>query len=157
MVAKGKVLIIGCSLSGLAAARLLLKDDYKVFVTEFGKLNEKYSEDVILLKKQGAEFEFEGHTEDFIKDSLFAITSPSVPNKAPVFELLKKHNIQVISELDLAYRYSKNKNAFIGITGTNGKTTTTNAVEHILEVVSIANIFIISLPFINLFLHFHTF
>lgn len=133
MVEKEKVLIIGCSLSGLAAARLLVKNGYKVYVTEFGKLNPKYASDVNELREKDVVFEFEGHTEEFISDALFAVTSPSVPNQAPIFELLKKHSIDVISELDLAYRYASNKNAFISITGTNGKTTTTNAVEHILS------------------------
>ncbi len=133
MVTKGKILIIGCSLSGLAAAKLLLNDGYDIYVSEFGKLNPKYTESVDELKAAGVHFEFEGHTEDFISGALFAVTSPSVPNQAPVFTLLNKLGINVISELDLAYRYATNKNSFIGITGTNGKTTTTNAVAHILS------------------------
>lgn len=133
MVLKGKVLVIGCSLSGLAAADLLLKSGYAVYVTEYGKLNEKYAEDVARLKSQGVRFEFEGHTKDFMQHSDFAVTSPSVPTNALVFKLLKEEGVKVYSELDLAYNFVLNKNAFIGITGTNGKTTTTSAVEFLLS------------------------
>lgn len=133
MVLKGKVLVIGCSLSGLAAADLLLKSGYAVYVTEYGKLNEKYADDVSRLKSQGVRFEFEGHTKDFMQHSDFAVTSPSVPTNALVFKLLKEEGIKVYSELDLAYNFATNKDSFIGITGTNGKTTTTSAVEFLLS------------------------
>jgi len=133
MVIKGKALIIGCSLSGLAAADLLTKEGYVVFVTEYGKLSPKYESDVSRLKSQGVKFEFEGHTKDFMSGADFAVTSPSVPNDAFVFKLVNELGISVISELDLAYDRADNKNSFIGITGTNGKTTTTSAVEHILS------------------------
>lgn len=133
MVLKGKALIIGCSLSGLAAAKMLLDLGYLVFVTEYGKPNPKYSDEITELKKAGVKFEFEGHTKDFIKDADFAVTSPSVPKDAFIFKLINEENIKVYSELDLAYNNTVNKNAFIGITGTNGKTTTTSAVEYLLS------------------------
>lgn len=132
MVLKGKALVIGCSLSGLAAAHLLQKSGYAVYVTEYGKLNEKFIDEVTRLKSLGVRFEFEGHTREFMQHSDYAVTSPSVPTNALVFKLLKEEGISVISELDLAYNFAANKNSFIGITGTNGKTTTTSAVEHLL-------------------------
>ena len=133
MVLRGKALVLGCSLSGLAAADLLQKDGYVVFVTEYGKLNSKYEAEVKRLKDLGVKFEFEGHTREFISGADFAVTSPSIPNDALVFKLVSEEGCEVISELDLAYRYAENKNSFIGITGTNGKTTVTSAVEHILS------------------------
>lgn len=133
MVIKGKALVIGCSLSGLAAADFLVEEGYVVFVTEYGKMNPKYSDDVSRLKSLGVRFEFEGHTKDFMQGADFAVTSPSVPNDAFVFKLVKELDINVISELDLAYDRTLNKNSFIGITGTNGKTTVTSAIEHILS------------------------
>ncbi len=133
MVTKEKALILGCSISGISAAKLLLQLGYDVYISEFGKIPDKFSSEIEELKLKGVNFEFEGHTEQFLKDALFAVTSPSIPNDAPVYELLKKLGIEVISEPDLAYRETRNKNAFIGITGTNGKTTTTSAVSHILS------------------------
>ena len=128
-----KALILGCSVSGLAAAEFLNKTGYDVYVSDFGKLPQKYETQVNDLKNKGVKFEFDGHTEGFISGAQFAVTSPSIPNNAPVYEMLNDMGIEVISELDLAYRNTENKNSFIGITGTNGKTTTTSAVSHLLS------------------------
>ncbi len=128
-----KVVILGCSVSGIAAARYLLASNYDVYVSEFGKLPDKFRKEVEELEAQGVKFEFNGHTEEFINGSEFAVTSPSIPNSAPVYEILNNLGIEVISEIDLAYLNTENKNSFIGITGTNGKTTTTSAVAHLLS------------------------
>ncbi len=128
-----KAVILGCSVSGLAAAHYLLKSGYSVFVSDFSDLPEKFVLDVNNLKKQGVNFEFNGHTINFLKGASFAVTSPSIPNSAPIYNILKDLKIEVISELDLAYRCTKNKDSFIGITGTNGKTTTTSAIAHLLS------------------------
>ena len=128
-----KALILGCSVSGLAAAKYLLKTGFNVYISDFGKLPEKYEAEVEQLKAKNVKFEFGGHTVDFMKNAGFAVTSPSIPNNAPVYEILRNLGIKVISELDLAYRYTENKNSFIGITGTNGKTTTTSAVSYLLS------------------------
>ncbi len=130
---KSKVVILGCSVSGIAAAKYLLSCGYEVYVSDFGKLPEKFKFDVENLASKGVKFEFDGHTLNFINNAGFAVTSPSIPNNAPVYEMLKELGIEVISELDLAYLNTENKNSFIGITGTNGKTTTTSAVAHLLS------------------------
>ncbi len=133
VAAKEKALILGCSISGLASAEFLSKTGYDVYVSDFGKLTSKYTEQVNILKSRGIHFEFEDHTQDFMKGAKFAVTSPSIPDSAPVYEMLNAAGIEVISEPDLAYRNTENKNAFIGITGTNGKTTTTSAISHLLS------------------------
>ena len=133
MVDQAKALILGCSISGISAAKLLLNLGYNVYISDYGKCPDKFVKDVDELASKGVQLEFGGHTEEFLKGAAFAVTSPSIPNDAKIYTILKELGIEVISEPDLAYRESGSKDAFIGITGTNGKTTTTAAVSHLLS------------------------
>ena len=124
-----KVLVLGLSKSGISAAKLVKKRGADVFLTE-GK-TEVNKDRVEELESLGIHVEFGGHSDEFIKNSSFAVTSPGIPPHSEIMQKLKALNIPVISELELAYKNSDTP--FIIITGTNGKTTTTALSEHILS------------------------
>lgn len=126
-----KVLILGLSKSGISAAKYLNSKGADCYVSEFKQYEEKMAENIKELEDLGIKVETGGHSEEFISDSYIAITSPGIPPHAPVFEVLKEKQISVISEIELAYL--ETFAPFIAITGTNGKTTTTSLVSHILS------------------------
>ena len=126
-----KVLILGLSKSGIAAAEAANKRGCKVYITEGKEPKEEYINKIDELKKEGIQIETGGHTDDFINGSSYAITSPGIPPKSEIFQKLRNKNIPIISEIEYAYRNTKIP--FIVITGTNGKTTTTALVSHILN------------------------
>ena len=121
-----KVLVLGLSKSGIAAAKFLKKHGYDVYLTE-----SKNVEADPELEKLGIHIETGGHSLKFVDGSEFAVTSPGIPPYSIIIELLRLKNIPVISELELAYRMSDTP--FVAITGTNGKTTTTALTAHIFE------------------------
>lgn len=128
---KRKVLILGLSKSGISAAKYLNKHGADVFITE---LREQKEDDVLKLKELkslGIQVEMGGHSPEFIKDSYLAVTSPGIPPHSKIFKRVKEENIPIISEIELAYQESRKP--FIAITGTNGKTTTTALISHILS------------------------
>ena len=126
-----KVLVLGFSKSGISAAKFLVSQGADVYITESKEEkaeDKKKIDDVISL---GINVEFGGHSEEFISNSEFAVTSPGIPPKSEIMKRLKEKNIRVISEIELAYLNTKKP--FIAITGTNGKTTTTALIAHILS------------------------
>ena len=118
-----KVLVLGLSKSGIAAAKFLKHHGYDVYLTE--------SKSVEAENLDGIHVETGGHSLKFVEGSEFAVTSPGIPPYSIIIELLRLKNIPVISEIELAYRMSDTP--FIAITGTNGKTTTTALTAHIFE------------------------
>ncbi len=128
---KEKVLILGLSKSGISAAKLANKKGYDVFITEGNKPKEQYLNDIQDLKLLGIKIETNGHSDEFIENSSFAITSPGIPPKSEIFKKLNEKQIPIISEIEFAYQNTEIP--FIAITGTNGKTTTTALVSHILS------------------------
>ncbi len=124
-----KVLVLGLSKSGIAAAKYAKKQGADVFLTE-SKENVN-SEQVKELEEIGIHVEYGHHSEEFINGANFAVTSPGIPPHSNIIQKLKSEKIPVISELEFAYRNCDIP--FIIITGTNGKTTTTALTEHILS------------------------
>ena len=127
---KEKVLILGLSKSGIAAAIAVNKRGGDVWITEGKEPKEEYKAKIEELKELGIHIESGGHTDAFIEGSDYAITSPGIPPKSEIFQKLREHSIPIISEIEYAYRNTEIP--FIVITGTNGKTTTTALVSHIL-------------------------
>ena len=126
-----KVLILGLSKSGIAAATAAKKRGCDVWLTEGKEPKEEYIDKIDELNNLGIHVETGGHSDSFISGTNFAITSPGIPPKSEIIQKLRQKNIPVISEIEYAYR---NTNIpFIVITGTNGKTTTTALVSHILS------------------------
>ena len=131
---KNKVLVLGLSKSGLAAAKLALNKGFDVYITEFkpaDEIREELKPLIEEVKAKGAEIECGGHSNNFINGASFAITSPGIPPKSEIIQKLREKNIKIISEIEFAYLNTKTP--FIAITGTNGKTTTTSLVSHILS------------------------
>ncbi|MEG0249955.1 MAG: UDP-N-acetylmuramoyl-L-alanine--D-glutamate ligase [Peptostreptococcus sp.] len=133
MFSKNKILVVGMARSGIASAKYLLRNGAEVIIND--SKNEESLKDVI---KEFDEFENvkflfgrNPNSED-ISDIDFAVVSPGVPLDLDYILEMKKNGKEVFSEIELAYRASREKNLnFIGITGTNGKTTTTSIVGEI--------------------------
>ena len=125
-----KILIIGLSKSGAAAARYLADKGAECCITEYNPLKDEDRELIEELKSLGIKVETGGHSDEFIENSYLAVTSPGVPPSSGIFKRLKELKIQIISEIELAYLEASAP--FIAITGTNGKTTTTMLASHIL-------------------------
>lgn len=126
-----KVLIAGLSKSGTAAARYLNSKGAECFVTEFKPADEKSAELVKELESEGIHVETGGHSDEFIKDSYLAVMSPGIPPHSELYAKLKKFNVPFVSEPELAY--GETTVPFIAVTGTNGKTTVTSLISHILS------------------------
>ena len=125
-----KILVLGLSKSGIAAAKLGVKLGYDVYLTE-GK-SEVNELQVKELQNLGVNVEYGTHSDKFIEGSVLAVTSPGIPPKSELFKRIQAKNIPIISEIEFAYLNSDTP--FIAITGTNGKTTTTSLVSHLLSI-----------------------
>ena len=126
-----KVLILGLSKSGISAGKFALKAGYDVYISEGKEPKEEYRNEIPELMNEGMHIETNGHTEEFIKDSDFAVISPGISPKTEIYKRLQEKNIPIISEIEFAYKNTEIP--FIAITGTNGKTTTTALISHILS------------------------
>ena len=122
------IVILGAGESGVGAAYLAQKQGYDVFVSDFGAIAGNYKKQ---LEEWDISFEENKHSEDRILAATEVIKSPGIPEKAPIVKKLREQNIPVISEIEFAGRYTDAR--IIGITGSNGKTTTTSLTYHILK------------------------
>ena len=124
-----RLVILGAGESGVGAAILGRQKGYDVFVSDGGPVKQKYQDE---LNKYGIEWEAEKHTEEKILNADEVMKSPGIPEKNELVKKIRKKGIPVISEIELAYRY-KGNSKIIGITGSNGKTTTTALMYHICK------------------------
>jgi UDP-N-acetylmuramoylalanine--D-glutamate ligase len=124
-----RVVVVGIGASGEAAARALVKLDAKVRVTE-AAASPVIATRAERLRALGAEVEIGGHDLEAL-DAELAVVSPGIPLFAPVVTALMKSGVEVISEVELAYRLARCD--FLAVTGTNGKTTTTSLLAAMLE------------------------
>lgn len=125
---KGLVAILGAGESGVGAAILAQKKGYDVFVSDLGKIKEKYKN---VLSNYTIDFEEGQHTEEKILGAELVIKSPGIPETAPLVKKITDQNTPVISEIEFGGRFSLAKT--ICITGSNGKTTTAMLTYHILK------------------------
>ena len=125
---KEKIVILGAGESGAGAARLAKKMGFEVFVSDKGKIKEKYKN---VLSQADIDFEEGKHTESKILKADEVIKSPGIPDTVPMVRKIREKGIPVISEIEFAGRYTDAK--MICITGSNGKTTTTLLTWHILN------------------------
>lgn len=127
-----KVLVLGLSKSGIAAAKFAKKHGAEVYLTEANDITTKEQSDKAkALEDLGIHVEYGHHSDEFIKKSDLAVTSPGISPRNEIIRRVRAEQIPVISELELAYRECDIP--FIIITGTNGKTTTTALTQHILS------------------------
>lgn len=123
-----KIGILGAGESGVGAAVLAHLKGFDVWVSDFGPIAEKYKAE---LDSHQISWEENGHSLDKLETAAEVVKSPGIPDTAPVVRHLKEDGIPVISEIEFASRYTQ---AFmIGITGSNGKTTTTLLTYEILK------------------------
>ena len=123
-----RLVVLGAGESGTGAAILAKDKGMDVFLSDFGKISPKYR---AVLEAEGIEFEEGGHTKERILSADEIVKSPGIPFEAPIIkEVLAKH-IPIISEIEFAGRYTDAK--MVCITGSNGKTTTTMLIHHILR------------------------
>jgi UDP-N-acetylmuramoylalanine--D-glutamate ligase len=123
-----RLVVLGGGESGVGTAILGLKKGYDIFVSDFGKIKDKYKE---VLNSNGIAWEEEGHTEHLVLNADVVMKSPGIPEKAPIVKKLVEKGIKVISEIEFAAPFTKA--ITIGITGSNGKTTTTMLAYHLLK------------------------
>jgi len=123
-----RIVILGGGESGVGAAVLAKKQGFDVFLSDMSEIKTQYKE---ILVKNEIQWEEKQHTEDLILNANEVIKSPGIPDKAPLIKKLNAQNTPIISEIEFAGRYTKAK--MICITGSNGKTTTTMLVYHILK------------------------
>ncbi|HOW08223.1 MAG TPA: UDP-N-acetylmuramoyl-L-alanine--D-glutamate ligase [Bacteroidales bacterium] len=123
-----KIVILGAGESGTGSAILARKMGFDVFVTDKGEIKEKYRQ---ILDSENIRREEGTHTEKEIMSADEVIKSPGVREDAPILVKIREKGIPVISEIEFAGRYAGGKK--ICVTGSNGKTTVTNLIYHILE------------------------
>ena len=123
-----KIVILGAGESGAGSAVLAQKQGFDVFVSDKGQIKENYKE---ILDKHNIKWEEENHTESIILSADEVIKSPGIHEDAPIILKIREKKIPVISEIEFAGRYAKGIK--ICITGSNGKTTVTNLIYHILK------------------------
>jgi len=123
-----KIVILGAGESGVGAAVLGIKQGYDVFVSDNNIIKENYKS---ILKDYHINYEENKHTYSEILKADEIIKSPGIPDNTDVIKTIKQNNIPIISEIEFAYRFAMGK--IIGITGSNGKTTTSFLLYHILK------------------------
>jgi UDP-N-acetylmuramoylalanine--D-glutamate ligase len=123
-----RLVVLGGGESGVGTAILGKKKGYDVFVSDFGKIKPNYKEVLII---NGIAWEEETHTESLILNADVVMKSPGIPEKSPIVKKLVAKGISVISEIEFAAPFTKATT--IGITGSNGKTTTTMLTYHLLK------------------------
>lgn len=123
-----RIVVLGAGESGVGSAILAQKQGFDVFVSDMSPIKEKY---VAELNQYNIAWEQGQHTEELILNADEVIKSPGIPEKAPIIKALRAKDINIISEIEFAGRYSKSK--MVCITGSNGKTTTTTLVHYIFK------------------------
>jgi len=123
-----KIVILGAGESGAGSAVLAQKHGFEVFVSDKGQIKENFRE---ILEKHNIKWEEGNHSEAIILSADEIIKSPGIPENAPIIKMIHEKGIPVISEIEFAGRYCEGVK--ICITGSNGKTTVTNLIYHILN------------------------
>ncbi len=124
-----RLVILGAGESGVGAALLGRQKGYEVFVSDGSAIKEEYRKE---LEENNIRYEEKRHTEELILNADEVMKSPGIPEKATIVKKIRSRGIPVISEIELAYRY-KGDSRIVGITGSNGKTTTTSLIYHIFR------------------------
>lgn len=123
-----RIVILGSGESGTGAAILAKQKGFDVFVSDAGSIPDKYKQELDAID---VPYEEGSHTEALVLNAHEIIKSPGIPDTAPLIQKLIAQKTRVISEIEFAARYTNATK--ICITGTNGKTTTTSLVYHLLQ------------------------
>jgi UDP-N-acetylmuramoylalanine--D-glutamate ligase len=123
-----RLVVLGGGESGVGTAILGKQKGYEVFVSDFGKIKDTYKD---VLTSNEIVWEEEQHTEALILNADVVMKSPGIPDKAPIVKKLIERGVSVISEIEFAAPFTDA--VTLGITGSNGKTTTTLLTYHVLK------------------------
>ena len=123
-----RLVILGGGESGVGTALLAKAKGYEVFVSDKGIIKEIYKD---VLIHNAIEFEDEQHTESKILNADIVMKSPGIPDKAPMVKAIREKGILVVSEIEFAAQFTNA--TIVGITGSNGKTTTATLTHHLLK------------------------
>ncbi len=123
-----KLAILGAGESGIGAAVLGVKQGYNVFVSDSAIISDKAKTE---LQTLGVSFEQEKHTAEIILEADLVVKSPGIPEGVEILKSIRSSKIRVLSEIEFASQHTKS--TLIGITGSNGKTTTTMLTYHMLK------------------------
>lgn len=123
-----RLVVLGAGESGVGTALLGKEKGYEVFVSDKGKIKEKYKE--VLIHNE-IEWEDQQHTEAKILNADVVMKSPGIPDKVPMVKALIEKGIPVISEIEFASQFTNA--TIVAITGSNGKTTTSMLTHHVLK------------------------
>ena len=123
-----RIVVLGGGESGVGAAVLAKVKGFDVFLSDKGKIEDKYVE---MLEQWEIPFEQGGHSEDLILNASEVIKSPGIPSTVPLVKKIEAAGISIVSEIEFAGRYDNAKK--ICITGSNGKTTTTSLIYYLLQ------------------------
>ncbi|OBQ54784.1 UDP-N-acetylmuramoylalanine--D-glutamate ligase [Tamlana sp. s12] len=125
---KGFLVVLGGGESGVGTALLGKAKGYDVFVSDKGKIKDKYKE--VLIENE-IDWEDENHTESKILKADVVMKSPGIPDKVALIKQIRKAGIKVVSEIEFASKFTEA--TLVGITGSNGKTTTATLTHHLLK------------------------
>jgi UDP-N-acetylmuramoylalanine--D-glutamate ligase len=128
MTENTRIVILGAAESGVGAAVLAMKQGFDVFISDSGMIRPKYKEIIVAHE---IPYEEGKHTEELILNAGEVIKSPGIPEKSPIVKKIRDKSIRIISEIEFAGRYTSAKK--ICITGSNGKTTTTTLIYHMMK------------------------
>ena len=123
-----RLVVLGGGESGVGTALLGKEKGYQVFVSDKGKIKEKYKE--VLIHNE-IEWEDEKHSEVRILNADIVMKSPGIPDKSPLVKQILELGITIVSEIEFASKYTNA--TLVGITGSNGKTTTATLTHHVLK------------------------
>lgn len=123
-----KLAILGAAESGVGAAILAQQKGYEVFVSDMGSIQPRYK---VLLDQHNIPWEEGQHTAARILDAHEVVKSPGIPDSAPLVRQLREQGTPILSDIELASRYTTAR--MLCITGSNGKTTTTSLIYYIME------------------------
>ena len=123
-----RVVVLGAGESGVGTALLAKQKGFDVFVSDKGKIAARYKK---VLIENTIDFEEEKHTESKIFNADVVMKSPGIPDVVPMIKALREKGVSVISEIEFATKYTEA--TIVGITGSNGKTTTTMLTHYVLQ------------------------
>ncbi|MAR98448.1 MAG: UDP-N-acetylmuramoyl-L-alanine--D-glutamate ligase [Formosa sp.] len=123
-----QLVILGGGESGVGTALLGKEKGFKVFVSDFGSINKKYTK---VLLSNDIEWEEGQHSITKILNADIVMKSPGIPETVSIVKKLISKGVSILSEIEFAAQYTSSK--IIGVTGSNGKTTTTMMINHILK------------------------
>ncbi|MFL0154074.1 Mur ligase family protein, partial [Tenacibaculum maritimum] len=123
-----RLVILGGGESGVGTAILGKEKGYDVFVSDTGRISSNYKEELL---KRGIDFEENQHSESKIFNADIVMKSPGIPEKVAIVQQVALRGIKIVSEIEFASQFTNA--TIVGITGSNGKTTTTMLVHYILR------------------------